>query len=73
MAKKSGSGIGLCPFSWIEVTKPAGCLSGLFGGKRKGCFRATALHDVEMPMLGFRGERLWVGYEKINIEMRRRD
>ena len=25
----------LCPFSWIEVTKPAGCLSGLFGGKDK--------------------------------------
>lgn len=26
-------GGGLCPFSWIEVTKPAGCLSSLFGGK----------------------------------------
>ena len=23
----------LCPFSWIEVTKPAGCFSSLFGGK----------------------------------------
>ncbi len=28
-------GGGLCPFSWIEVTKPAGCLSSLFGGKDK--------------------------------------
>lgn len=25
----------LCPFSWIEVTKPAGCLSSMFGGKDK--------------------------------------
>jgi hypothetical protein len=25
----------LCPFSWIEVTKPTGCLSSLFGGKDK--------------------------------------
>ncbi len=32
----TGAGSGyLCPFSWIEVTKPAGCLSGLFGGKDK--------------------------------------
>jgi len=31
----TGSGIGLCPFSWIEVTKPAGCLSSIFGGKEK--------------------------------------
>lgn len=23
----------LCPFSWIEVTKPPGCLSSMFGGK----------------------------------------
>lgn len=37
MAKEKGatSGMGLCPFSWIEVTKPAGCLSGLFGGGDK--------------------------------------
>jgi hypothetical protein len=37
MAKEAGasSGIGLCPFSWIEVTKPAGCLSSLFGEKEK--------------------------------------
>ena len=28
-------GVGLCPFSWIETTKPAGCLSSLFGGKEK--------------------------------------
>lgn len=37
MAKERGttSGVGLCPFSWIEVTKPAGCLSGLFGGGDK--------------------------------------
>jgi len=37
MAKESGTGsvIGLCPFSWIEVTKPAGCLTSLFGGKEK--------------------------------------
>lgn len=27
----SGPGTGLCPFSWIEVTKPAGCLSSIFG------------------------------------------
>ena len=26
-------GTGLCPFSWIEVVKPAGCLSGLLGKK----------------------------------------
>ena len=25
----------LCPFSWIEVTEPPGCLSGFFGGKGK--------------------------------------
>ena len=25
----------LCPFSWIQVTKPAGCLSSLFGGTDK--------------------------------------
>jgi hypothetical protein len=25
----------LCPFSWIEVTKRAGCLASLFGGKDK--------------------------------------
>ena len=37
MAKEKGSatGVGLCPFSWIEVTKPAGCLSSLFGGGAK--------------------------------------
>lgn len=37
MAKEKGntSGMGLCPFSWIEVTKPAGCLSSLFGGGTK--------------------------------------
>ena len=30
MAKEKGatSGVGLCPFSWIEVTKPTGCLFG---------------------------------------------
>ena len=35
MAKEAGSsaGLGLCPFSWIEVSKPAGCFSSLFGGK----------------------------------------
>ncbi len=32
-AKGSTAGSGLCPFSWIEVTKPAGCLGALFGGK----------------------------------------
>ena len=26
-------GQGKCPFSWIEVTKSAGCLPGIFGGK----------------------------------------
>lgn len=37
MAKKksSESGYGLCPFSWIEVTKPAGCLSAILGGGDK--------------------------------------
>lgn len=37
MAKEAGTdaGSGLCPFSWIEVTKPVGCLSYLFGGKEK--------------------------------------
>jgi hypothetical protein len=42
MAKESGSerGICLCPFSWILVTKPAGCLSGLFGGKDKNVYEA---------------------------------
>lgn len=33
--KNAGSGMGLCPFSWIEVMKPAGCLSGLIGGGDK--------------------------------------
>ena len=27
--------VGLCPFSWIEVSKPPGCLGGLFGGEGK--------------------------------------
>ena len=27
--------MGMCPFSWIEVTKPAGCLSSMFGGGDK--------------------------------------
>jgi hypothetical protein len=33
MAKTSGAqtGVGLCPFSWIQVTKPAGCIASLFG------------------------------------------
>ena len=37
MAKEAGgiAGSGFCPFSWIEVTKQAGCLSGIFGGKDK--------------------------------------
>ncbi len=25
----------LCPFSWIQVTKPAGCLPSIFGGGEK--------------------------------------
>jgi len=25
--------MGLCPFSWIQVTKSAGCLTSLLGGK----------------------------------------
>lgn len=33
--KGSTSGVGLCPFSWIEVTKPAGCFSAIFGGGSK--------------------------------------
>lgn len=37
MAKGVGSdsGMGLCPFSWIEVSKPAGCLSSIFGSKEQ--------------------------------------
>ena len=31
----STAGGGLCPFSWIEITKPPGCLPSLFGGKEK--------------------------------------
>lgn len=31
--KETIVGAGLCPFSWIEVTKSAGCLKSLFGGK----------------------------------------
>ncbi len=27
--------VGLCPFAWIEVTKPAGCFSAMLGGKAK--------------------------------------
>lgn len=27
------SGIRFCPFSWIQVDKPAGCFSSIFGGK----------------------------------------
>lgn len=30
-----GTGVGLCPFSWIEVSKPPGCLGSLFGGKEQ--------------------------------------
>ena len=30
--KGAASGMGLCPFSRIKVSKPAGCLSSLFGG-----------------------------------------
>lgn len=29
------AGVGLCPFSWIETSKSAGCLASLFGGKDK--------------------------------------
>ena len=36
MAKeKNAAGTKLCPFSWIKVYKPAGCLSQLFGGGDK--------------------------------------
>ena len=38
MAEKSlgNSGvIGLCPFSWIEVTKQPGCLGGILGSQAK--------------------------------------
>ena len=30
-----GGGVGVCPFSWTEVTMPPGCLGGLFGGQAK--------------------------------------
>lgn len=30
-----GGTIGLCPFSWIEVTKQPGCLGGIFGSQAK--------------------------------------
>ena len=29
----SVTGANLCPFSWVQVTKPPGCLGGLFGAK----------------------------------------
>ena len=29
------TGVGLCPFSWIQITKPPGCLGSLFGGGEK--------------------------------------
>ena len=37
VAKEAGTvgGLGLCPFSWITMAKPAGCLSSLFGGSEK--------------------------------------
>jgi hypothetical protein len=37
MAREASVGLDvrLCPFSWIEVTKPAGCLSSLIGGSSK--------------------------------------
>ncbi len=35
MKETQKSGQGLCPFSWIEVTEPAGCFGGLFGGKEQ--------------------------------------
>ena len=30
MANQS-QGVRLCPFSWIQITKPAGCFGGLLG------------------------------------------
>lgn len=50
---------GLCPFSWIEVTKPAGCLSSLFGGRGRlvsepqQCMRSNCqLWDSKMNECG---------------------
>jgi len=44
-------GVGLCPFSWIEVTKGPGCLSSIFGGKPQ---------DVWEPQPCMQGEcQLW--------------
>jgi hypothetical protein len=44
MAKEKGTtpGMSLCPFSWIEVTKPAGCLSSLFGGGTKVWYQSLS-------------------------------
>lgn len=33
--KNENSGLRFCPFSWIKVTEPPGCLSSLFGGGEK--------------------------------------
>jgi hypothetical protein len=35
MVRDAGVSLALCPFSWIEVTKPPGCLSSVFGGSAK--------------------------------------
>lgn len=35
MANAKHGGVKLCPFSWIPTTKPAGCLTSLFGGGDK--------------------------------------
>lgn len=41
MAKEAPvRGAGLCPFSWIQVAEPPGCLSALFGGKTKLVWQA---------------------------------
>jgi hypothetical protein len=31
----SVSGANLCPFSWVQVTKPPGCLGAIFGAKEE--------------------------------------
>ncbi len=40
----------LCPFSWIETTKPAGCLSSMFGGKDKLVWEPQACMSTQCQL-----------------------
>jgi len=51
MAKEaSASGGGLCPFSWVEVTEPPGCLSSLFGGKGQLVWKPQPCMDTQCKL-----------------------